>query len=341
MLDMGVCPEYLPGYRTFEHAAASFGSAWNATVPTIPGKDLFQIIDAIEAGEIKALYVMGSDPLHFLPNRSRVVNALRKLELLVVQDIFLTDTARLAHVVLPAATGAEKAGSFTSVDNRVQCFNAAVKPAGDARSDADILQALHSLISPKATGVTQTLGALQHEITTLTGLYSEVCDHDGCRMGRIKNRTTTSVCVPLAPLAPLPATRPFALTIGPVLHHNGSMTTRSANNLLAAGEAYVELSCEDAASIGVGAGDALNITSDTGSVSLKARPSELLQRGALFVPEHFRDSAINTLTGSASFPHSVSLSKALVHAHSTGLKNAASAAFFFIQWLTPVTSVVY
>lgn len=309
MLDMGVCPEYLPGYRTYEHAAAAFGSAWNATVPAIAGKDLFQIIDAIEAGEIKALYVMGSDPLHFLPNRARVVNALKKLDLLIVQDLFLTDTAKLAHIVLPAATGAEKAGSFTSVDNRVQCFSAAVKPAGDARTDADILFTLHSLISSKETDATQTLDALQHEITTLTGLYSEVCDHDGCRMGRVKNRTTTSVCIPLAPLAPPPVTRPFALTIGPVLHHNGSMTTRSANNLLAVGEAYVELSFEDAAAIGIGAGDALKITSDAGSVSLKARPSEQFQRGALFVPAHFRDAAINTLTGSASFPQYVSLSK--------------------------------
>lgn len=310
MLDMGVCPEYLPGYHTYGRAAAAFGSAWNTTVPAIAGKDLFQIIDAIEAGQIKALYVMGSDPLHFLPNRTRIVKALQKLELLVVQDLFLTDTAKLAHVVLPAATGAEKAGSFTSVDNRVQCFTAAVEPAGDARSDADILTALHSLVALKAGDATQTLDALQHEITTLTGLYSEVCDHEGCRMGRIKNRTTTFTCVPVSPLAPAPATRQFALTAGPVLHHNGTMTTRSENNLLASGEAYVELSREDAAAIGAGAGDTLTITSDTGSVTLKARPSERLQRGDLFVPAHFRESAVSTLTDSASFPQYVSLTKA-------------------------------
>lgn len=309
MLDMGVCPEYLPGYRTYGHAAASFGSAWNATVPAVPGKDLFRILDAIEAGQIKALYVMGSDPLHFMPNRTRVMKALQKLELLVVQDLFLTDTAKLAHIVLPAATGAEKAGSFTSVDNRVQCFSAAVKPAGEARTDADILQALHTLIAPKAAGAKQTPDALHHEITALTGLYSEVCDHDGCRMGRIKNRTATSVCLPLAPLAPPPATRPFALTIGPVLHHNGSMTSRSSSNLMVAGEAYIELSEADAASIGVNAGDDVTITSETGSISLKARPSGQLQRGALFVPAHFSDAAIAVLTDSPSFPQYVSLAK--------------------------------
>ncbi|MFZ2948973.1 MAG: molybdopterin-dependent oxidoreductase [Desulfuromonadaceae bacterium] len=310
MLDMGVCPEYLPGYRIYDHAAAAFGASWNAAVPAVPGKDLFQILDAIEAGEIKALYVMGSDPLHFMPNRSRVMKALQKLELLIVQDLFLTDTASLAHIVLPAATGAEKSGSFTSADNRVQCFSAAVKPAGEARSDAEILTALHRLISPETAGGVQTLDALHHEITALTGLYSQVCDHAGCRMARIKNRTATSVCRPLAPLAAPPALRPFALTVGPVLHHNGSITTLSRNNLLVSGEAYVEMCSLDAASIGVTAGDVLKITSETGSVLLKTRLSEQLQRGSLFVPAHFRDAAITTLTSSASFPEYVSLSKA-------------------------------
>ncbi|MBW4055394.1 MAG: molybdopterin-dependent oxidoreductase [Proteobacteria bacterium] len=311
MLDMGICPEYLPGYRTYEHAAAAFSSAWNRAVPVVQGKDLFQIIDAIEAGQIKALYVMGSDPLHYMPNRTRIMKALQKLELLVVQDLFLTDTAKLAHVVLPAASGAEKSGSFTSADNRIQCFTAAVKPAGDARSDADILTALYSLVTTGSAPVQVSLDVLHHEITTLSGLYSEVCDHEGCRMGRSKNRTATSVCLPLAPLVPTPAptNHAFALTIGSILHHNGSMTTMSENNMLVAGEAYVELSCDDAASMGVVSGDVLTVTSDTGSVLLKARLSEQLQPGALFVPAHFREAAATTLTDSASFPQYVSLSK--------------------------------
>lgn len=309
MLDMGVCPEYLPGYHTYEHAAATFSSAWKAVIPTVAGKDLFQMIDAIEAGQIKALYVMGSDPLHFLPNRSRILKALQKLELLVVQDLFLTDTARLAHIVLPAATGAEKSGSFTAVDNRVQCFSAAVKPAGDARTDADIITSLHSMIVPGAADAPHSLAALQHEITTVTNLYSEVCDHDGCKMGRTKNRTATFVAVPLLPLVPPAASRPFALTVGSLQHHNGSMTTMSESNLLVVGEAYVELSCQDAASIGVTAGDALTLTSDIGSVSLKAKVSEQQQPGALFVPAHFREAAVNTLTGSAHYPQYISISK--------------------------------
>lgn len=221
----------------------------------------------------------------------------------------MTDTARLAHIVLPAATGAEKAGSFTSVDNRVQCFGAAVKPAGESRSDADILLSLYSLVSTKPAATVPSLDAVHQEITALSGLYSDVCDHDGCRMGRTKNRTATTVCAPLTPLVPAPASRPFALVAGPVLHHNGSMTTNSENNLVAAGEACLELSVEDAASIGVKAGELVAVTSDTGRITLKARPSEQIPRGTLFVPAHFRAAAVTTLTASATFPQYVSLSK--------------------------------
>ena len=222
----------------------------------------------------------------------------------------MTDTAKLAHVFLPAASGAEKSGSFTSADNRVQCFSAAVKPAGDSRTDANILTVLYGLVAPNTAKAPKTLDALHHEITTLTGLYSDVCEHDGCSMGRIKSRSTTYTCSPLAPHALIPSSRPFALTIGPIQHHNGSMTTKSENNLLVVGEAYVELSGPDAASLGIVAGDTLTLTSDTGSISLKALVSEQVRSGSLFVPAHFSEAAINTVTDTASFPQYVSLLKA-------------------------------
>ncbi|MDO9308300.1 MAG: molybdopterin-dependent oxidoreductase [Deltaproteobacteria bacterium] len=310
MLDMGICPEYLPGYHTYEHAAAKFGAAWKCTIPATPGKDLFQIIEAIESGQIKALYVMGSDPLHILPDRNRTLKALQKLELLVVQDIFLTDTARLAHIILPAATGAEKAGSFTSADNRVQCFSAAVKPAGESRTDAEILMKLHALIAPVVALTPMTFDELHHEITSLTGLYSETCDHDGCRMGRVKNRTEKAQFAPLKPVALPQLSRPFTLKIGSLLHHNGSMTTWSENNMLVAGEAYLELSLEDAAALGVAAGDMLKVTSDSASITLKARPSANQQRGDLFVPSHYRDPQVNLLSGQKSSPLAVTVAKA-------------------------------
>ena len=307
MLDMGVCPEYLPGYHTYEHMAAKFGTAWNCNVPTTAGKDLFQIIEGIEQGEIKALYVMGNDPLHFMPDRNRVLKALQKLDLLIVQDLFLTETARLATVVLPAATAAEKAGSFTAVDNRVQCFSRALAPAGQARTDAEILAKLYALVAPVTAIVEQSTEELHHEITALTGLYTETCDHEGCRMGRVKNRLPFSdkpsnfaTVVPAA-LAAAESAYPFSLTVGPILHHNGSMTLWSDNNTSVAGQGYIVINPADAAKAGIAEGVVVKVSSACGSASLPVQLSDSVQVGALFVPVHFRESqAGQLLKGSAN-----------------------------------------
>ncbi|KAB0671288.1 molybdopterin-dependent oxidoreductase [Oryzomonas sagensis] len=316
MLDMGVCPEYLPGYHDYAHAAARFGADWKVAVSTTPGKDLFQIVEGIEKGEIRALYVMGSDPLHFMPDRTRIMKALQKLDLLVVQDLFLTDTARLAHIVLPAASGAEKSGSFTSVDNRVQCFPRAVAPAGDARTDGEILAKLHDLVSPVANITAASAEELHHEIARLTGLYSEQCDHEGCRMGRAKNRPALSdKPATFAPVTPAsPARRdgayPLSLIIGPVLHHNGTFSTWSDNNMAVAGEAYVEIAPADARKAGIVTGSAVKISSSRGSILLTAKVLETAPEGTLFVPAHFREAQVNLLTQGAGNTVGVKLEKA-------------------------------
>ncbi len=302
MLDMGVSPEFLPGYHTYGHEAAQFGNAWNATLPATPGRDLFRIIEGIEKGEIRALYLMGNDPLHFMPDRTRVLKALQQLELLIVQDLFLTESAKLATVVLPAATAAEKSGSFTSVDNRVHCFGRAVAPAGQARTDADILTKLSALIAPVAVVPPQTTEELHQEITRLTGLYTDICDHEGCRMGRIKNRVAFSdKPAAFAPVAPAAlAAADFSLTVGPVLHHNGSMTLWSDNNVSVAGQGYVVLNPLDAAKTGIAAGTAVRVITATGSTTLPARLSDSVQAGALFVPSHFRESQAGLLLKGAA-----------------------------------------
>jgi formate dehydrogenase alpha subunit len=316
MLDMGVCPEYLPGYHTYQHAAGQFGAAWNATLPTTAGKDLFQMVEGIENGTIKALYIMGSDPLHFMPDRNRVLKALQKLELLVVQDLFLTDTTRLATVVLPAATAAEKSGSFTSVDNRVQCFDRAVAPTGQTRTDGDILTKLYSMVAPVSPLSAQTAEELHGEITALTGLYAETCDHDGCSMGRIKNRVSfagTPASFAAVTPAAVPAIDPacaFSLTVGSILHHNGSMTLWSDNNMNVAGQGYVAVNPADAAKAGIAAGATVKVSSAAGSVCLTARLSESVQAGALFVPAHFRESQVGLLLKGSAATVAVKLEKA-------------------------------
>ena len=316
MLDMGVCPEYLPGYHTYDAMASQFGKAWNCAIPTAAGKDLFQIIEGIEKGEIRVLYVMGNDPLSFMPDRSRVLKALQKLELLIVQDLFLTETARLATVVLPAATAAEKGGSFTAVDNRVQCFNRAIAPAGQARTDADILTKLHSMVAPVAAIPVQTAEELHHEITALTGLYNETCDHEGCRMGRVKSRVafsekpaTFATVVP-AEVAAANQAYPFSLTSGPILHHNGSMTLWSDNNMAVAGQGYVTINPADAVKAGIAEGTIVKVTSSAGTASLPARMSDSVQVGALFVPSHFHESRGGLLLNGSANTVAVKFEKA-------------------------------
>jgi formate dehydrogenase alpha subunit len=316
MLDMGVCPEYLPGYHTYEAMATQFGKTWNCTVPTVAGKNLFQIIEGIEKGEIKVLYVMGNDPLHFMPDRDRVLKALQKLDMLIVQDLFLTETARLATVILPAATGAEKAGSFTAVDNRIQCFDSAVAPAGQARTDADVLTKLYGMVAPVATIYEQSAVELHHEITALTGLYTETCDHDGYyHMSRVKNRLpfsekpanfATVVPVTVAPSDPV---YPFSLTVGPVLHHNGSMTLWSENNLSVSGQGYVVINPADAAKAGISVGTVVKVSSAAGSAALPAQLSGNMQAGACFIPSHFRESQAGLLLKGSANTVAVKLEK--------------------------------
>jgi len=316
MLDMGVCPEYLPGYHTYGHAAATYGTAWNSTLPVTAGKNLFQIMDAIEQGEIKALYVIGSDLLHVLPDQQRVARALQKLELLVVQDLYLTETAKLAHVVLPAATAAEKAGSFTSVDNRVQAFCAAVAPAGTSRTDADILSALHRMIAPETAAKDNSAQSVRAEIATLTGLYRAIDKSAENCLERIACRTEFSdspaMFVPLAPAA-FPASnpaQPFKLSVGSLLHHNGSYTTRSASNLTVAAAEFLEINQADAATAGIADGDSVRVTSSCASIVLPARISATLLPGQLFAPNHFTNTPTSLLAPAASSVVSVRLEKA-------------------------------
>jgi predicted molibdopterin-dependent oxidoreductase YjgC len=139
-LDMGVLPEYYPGYaKVSSETTARFASAWNAVLPETPGMNALEMLEGIKAGKIGALYIMGDDPA----GSDRALKpVLEKLEFLVVQDIFLTETAKLANVVLPAASIAEKTGTLTSLERRLQHASRAEEPHGESRPDWDILQTI-------------------------------------------------------------------------------------------------------------------------------------------------------------------------------------------------------
>ncbi len=149
--DMGGLPNVFPGYLsvTDEKHRARFEKAWNTQLPPKPGLRIPEVADAVHQGKVKALYVFGENPVMSDPDNNHFIHALQELELLVVQDIFLTETARLAHVVLPAAGWAEKEGSFSNTERRVQRVRKAIEPPGNAKTDWWIFCALAQKMGAK------------------------------------------------------------------------------------------------------------------------------------------------------------------------------------------------
>lgn len=255
-------------------------------VPGNGGKDLFAIIDGIEKGEIHCLYVMGSDLLQ-LPNSGKIAAALQKLECLVVLDLFPTATAQLANVLLPAAATPEKAGSFTSTDNRTQSFTAAASAPGEARPDLVILGDLYARLSG---GAIPSLAALQQEIKPV-----------------VKKNLDRPALAFTAPQAH--AAGSMTLLVAPFLRHNGSYTSWSENNLLVAAEAMLQLGEVDAARMGLKEGDTVTVTASGASVSLPVQLRDGIPAGLAVAPTHFPASGINALLLKPAASFTVTIAK--------------------------------
>ena len=323
--DMGALPDVYTGYQKVADAAAraKFGKVWGVELSDKPGLTVTQMLPAALEGKIKALYIMGENPVLSDADSTHVVQALEKLEFLVVQDIFLTETAKLAHVVLPAASYAERDGTYTNTERRVQLTRPVVSPPGQARRDWEILCDVATALGyPMSYSSTRAVDA---EMRSLTPSYAGVSharlaageqlhwpcpseDHPGTPI--LHTQTFTRGLGQFHPVEYQPAAEetdasfPVVLTTGRMLehYHTGTMTRRSKGLHGLVPGPFVEVNGDDAKKIRVKDGDSVRVTSRRGSIVLPAKVGGRVDPGVLFIPFHFWEAAANVLTNSAYDP---------------------------------------
>ena len=327
--DMGGLPNVYPGYQKVDDPVvqAKFEKAWGKTLSGKVGLPATEMTGAMLSGQLKGLYVFGENPALSDPNTTHSVKAFANLEFLVVQDIFMTETAELADVVLPGVSFAEKEGTFTSSERRVQRVRKAVDSPGIAKPDLYIIDQIYKRIEGRTDlGLTPTPEAIFAEVAGLwPGLagisYQRLekqslqwpCpseDHPGTEFlfqetfGRPGGKALfTSVPYVLSKELP-DKDYPFVLTTGRELfhYHTGTMTRRSAGLNTVAPEAFVEVNPADALAMEVTDGQRLTVSSRRGSISIKARVSDIVPPHVVFIPFHYSEASANLLTSDAMDP---------------------------------------
>ena len=323
--DMGALPNVFTGYQRVDssEALAKFRKAWGVKLNPKPGLTVTEIIDAILQDKIKALYVMGENPALSDADLHHVIKALEKVEFLVVQDIFLTETAALADVVLPAAAFAEKQGTFTNIERRVQMVRPAVKPPGEAKADWLILTELASRLGMKWRY--ETPEDIFKEIAALTPSYAGIgyrrleeegglqwpCPDSGhpgtpfLHQDKFSRGKGLFTPVEYRPSAEEPDEQyPLLLTTGRNLfhYHTGTMTRRSDGINAFKPEETVQINPDDADRLAIGEGDMVKITSRRGDLKARATITDRVPPGVIFMTFHFHEAAANLLTNSAVDP---------------------------------------
>ncbi|MZP30200.1 formate dehydrogenase subunit alpha [Heliobacterium undosum] len=323
--DMATLPNYYPGYRHIleEEERRFFESFWGVeSLPDWVGKTVPEVFHGIHEGDIRGLFIMGENPILADPDSSDVEAALRRLDFFVVQDIFLTETARLAHVVLPAACFAEKDGTFTNTERRVQLIRKAVEPPGNARSDWEILTALANRMGlpwrydhPKGimeeiAGSTPLYGGIRHERLEKVGLQWPCPDMDHPGTPFLHEERFTRGKGKFHRVEHLEADElpdrdyPLLLTTGRILYqyHTGSMSRRSSKLSAMAPEEKAMIHPGDASRFGLKDGDRAFVESRRGRVVTSVQVTEGVPPGVVFMTFHYAETPTNRLTNDATDP---------------------------------------
>jgi len=325
--DMGALPNFYPGYQRVDDAEARrrFELAWGCSLSDSPGLTHTEIFDSIDEGKIKALYLVGENPILSEANASHVEKALGKGEFLVVQDIFLTESARFADVVLPATSFAEKDGTFTNTERRVQRVREAIQPIGDAKPDWWITSQIARRLGGKGFDFSNP-SKIMEEIASLTPSYKGISyerlengglqwpcpfpEHPGTPILHTERFATKSGRGKFMPLEYKPAAElpddgyPFLLTTDRSLYqyHTGSMTRKVEGLNRLRGHELVEVNPEDALRLRIADGDTVRVVSRRGEVTSAVKVTESSPPGVVSMTFHFAESPTNLLTNSALDP---------------------------------------
>ncbi len=324
--DMGALPNLFPGYQAVINPDLhrKFEQAWGATLPEQPGLTVVEMMSAALDGGIKAMFIMGENPVISDPDSTHVVEALNALDFLIVQDIFLSETAALADVVLPAAASLEKDGTFTNTERRVQRIRKAVTPAGLSRPDWHILSDLARRMGYEGQFYYTAPSQVMDEVSRLTPSYGGISferlehgglqwpcpnkDHSGTvylHKGQFTRGKGKFNVVSYRPSMELPDSEyPFILTTGRILcqYHTGTMTRKVNDINYLRSEELVEMNPEDAFMLGIEDGSFVNVSSRRGSVRAKAKTTEKSPKGVVFMTFHFAETPTNVLTNPALDP---------------------------------------
>ncbi len=321
--DVGALPDYLPGYQSPRDAAARarFREAWGVEPPVADGLTQTEMVN--QAGDrIKALFIVGENPMLSDADVGHVEEQLGKLEFLAVSEQFMSETAELADVVLPACSYAEKEGTFTATDRRVQLVRKAVEPLGDSRPDWWIIQELSRRLGHPMSYANPA--EIMDEVALVAPIYGGVShgrlqtedlrwpcrsrDDPGTRVlhvDRFSRGRGRFHAVEYRPPAEQPDDEyPLTLTTGRLMFHwhTGTMTRRSGTLTDQVNEALVEINPADAGGLEVADGEKVRVSSRRGSIELKARVTPRIRPGTVFIAFHYAEAAANRLTINALDP---------------------------------------
>ena len=319
--DAGLIPMVFPDYQPVADAAnrTKFETAWGRSLDPKPGLTVVEIMKAALDHRVRGMYILGENPFISDPNSNKVRKALASLDFLVVQDIFLTETAEFADVILPASSYFEKTGTYTSTDRRVQLGNPVLESPGEAREDWRIICEISnrlgypmlyqntSEVFDEFSSLTHSYQGLAHDSLGLTGKLWPCADpqHDDGEQilfgDRFPTKTGKAKFVPVdwKPAAELPDDEyPFVLNTGRVLEHwhTGSMTRRSYALNAIEPAAFAAMNPSDLNDLGLADGEFIAVSSRRGTIQLHVRSDDSLEPGCVFVPFHFREAAANNLT---------------------------------------------